>query len=74
MMIANGELEKRIVELETKTSFQEAAIADMSKMIIAQGARIERLEATFRALRDKVKDLSGEEQLPLPEHERPPHY
>jgi len=72
--MSRDELEKSIVELETKTSFQEAAISDMSKIIIAQGARIEKLEATFRALCDKVKDLSGEEQLPLPEHERPPHY
>jgi SlyX protein len=70
----NEELEQRIVELETKASFQEAAITDMSKMIIAQGLRIEKLETTFRALRDKVKDMNGEEQLPLPEHERPPHY
>lgn len=72
--MVDAELERRIVELETKTSYQEAAISDMSKMIIAQGARIEKLESTFRALRDKVKDMSGEEQLPLPEHERPPHY
>ena len=70
--MANEELEKRIVDLETKASFQEATIADMNKMIIAQGTRIEKLEATLRARRDKVKDMSGEEQLP--EHERPPHY
>jgi SlyX protein len=70
----NGESEKRLVELETKASFQEAAILDMSEMVNAQSARIDRLEATVRALRDKLKELSGEAQPSLPENERPPHY
>jgi SlyX protein len=68
------EIEARIVDLETKASFQEAALQDMSGVIAAQSARIERLETTVRALRDKLKDFSGEGQLPLPENERPPHY
>jgi uncharacterized coiled-coil protein SlyX len=68
------EYEPRLVELETKASFQEAALLDMSKLVIDQNARIDRLEATVRALRDKLKDVSGEGQLPLPENERPPHY
>jgi len=67
-------VEGRIVEIESKTAFHEAALADMSKMIIEQDARIQRLEATVRALRDKLKDVSGEGQIPLPEGERPPHY
>jgi SlyX protein len=66
--------ERRLVELETKSSYQDAALLDMSKTIVDQGASIERLETTVRALRDKLKDLSGEGQLPLPENERPPHY
>jgi SlyX protein len=66
--------ERRIVELETKVSFQEATIQDLSGMIAQQNARIERLETTVRALRDKLKEESGEGQLPLPENERPPHY
>jgi len=70
----NDDNERRLVELETKASFQEAALLDLSKLIIEQGARLDRLEATVRALRDKLKDVSGEGQSPLPEHERPPHY
>jgi SlyX protein len=66
--------ERRLVELETKSSFQEAALLDMSKLIVDQGARIEKLETTLRALREKLKDMSGEGQMPLPENERPPHY
>jgi uncharacterized coiled-coil protein SlyX len=66
--------ESRLVELETKASFQEAALLDMSKILIEQGARIEKLETTVRALRERVKEAMGEGQVPLPEGERPPHY
>jgi SlyX protein len=70
----NGEADDRIVELETKASYQEAALLDLSKAIVDQGARIDKLEATVRALRDRIKETSGEGQSPLPENERPPHY
>ena len=69
-----GGVDSRIVELETKASFQEAALLDMSKMIIDQGSRIDKLEVTVRDLREKVKEAVGEGQSPLPESERPPHY
>ncbi len=32
------------------------------------------LEATVRALREKLKEVAGEGQSPLPANERPPHY
>jgi uncharacterized coiled-coil protein SlyX len=66
--------EERLIELESKNAFQEAAILDLGKLIVDQEARIAKLETTLRALRDKVKELSGEGQIPLPEGERPPHY
>ena len=52
-----GGVDSRIVELETKASFQEAALLDMSKMIVEQGSRIDKLEVTVRDLREKVKGL-----------------
>ena len=70
----NDEIEARLVELETKASFQEAALQDMSGVIAAQNISIEKLETALRDLRDKMKELSGEGQPPLPENERPPHY
>lgn len=66
--------ERRLIDLESKNSFQESELLDMSKAIISQSARIERLEATIRDLREKVKELSGEGQPELPPDERPPHY
>jgi uncharacterized coiled-coil protein SlyX len=71
---AEGGMEGRLVELETRSAFQEAEILDLGKLILDQEARISRLEMTLKALRDKVKDMSGEGLGPLPEGERPPHY
>jgi uncharacterized coiled-coil protein SlyX len=67
-------LEHRIVDLESKNTFQEAELLEISKVLTEQNARIERLEATVRILRGKIKELSGEGQAPLLERERPPHY
>ena len=68
------DFERRLIELESKHSFQESELLDMSKAIMDQHARIERLEATVRALREKLKEVAGEGQPPLPANERPPHY
>jgi uncharacterized coiled-coil protein SlyX len=69
-----GDFEKRLIDLESKSSFQESELLDMSTALIDQSARIEKLEATIRALREKVKELAGEGQPQLPPNERPPHY
>jgi uncharacterized coiled-coil protein SlyX len=68
------DFERRLVELENKNSYQEAELLDFSKALLDQDNRIERLEASLRALRDRVKELGGEGQPPLPANERPPHY
>jgi len=69
-----GDYERRLLELENKNSYQEAELLDLSKALIDQDLRIERLETTLRALREKVKEMAGEGQAPLPVNERPPHY
>ena len=66
--------EGRLIELETKNSYQEAELLDMSKALVDQDDRIARLEATVRALRERLKELGGEGRPALPENERPPHY
>jgi uncharacterized coiled-coil protein SlyX len=74
--VADGreEMERRLLELESKSSFQESELQDMSGALVDQDARIQRLEALVRDLREKVKELAGEGQGPLPTNERPPHY
>lgn len=66
--------ERRLFELESKSSFQESELLDMSKAMMDQNARIEKLESTVRALREKLKEVAGEGQSSLPANERPPHY
>lgn len=73
-MADTGDYERRLLELENKNSYQEAELLDLSKALIDQDLRIERLETTLRALREKVKEMAGEGQAPLPVNERPPHY
>jgi uncharacterized coiled-coil protein SlyX len=68
------DVEGRLVDLETKHSYQEAAILDMSKVLIEQASRMDALEAVVRSLREKLKELAGEGLLPLPQNETPPHY
>jgi Uncharacterized protein conserved in bacteria len=67
------ELERKILELETASSFQEAAILDMNKAAMERDTRIARLEYTVRALAERVKEVA-EGRPPLPANERPPHY
>ncbi len=69
-----GDVERRLIDLETKHSFQEASMIDMSAMIVDQAARIEALESLVRSLREKVKELAGGGEGPLPANEKPPHY
>ncbi len=73
-MLEGQDLELRLIDLESKISFQESELIEMSVAVMNQDVRIERLEATVRALRDKMKELDGEGQPPLPANERPPHY
>ncbi len=74
-MTAESEsFERRLIALESEHSFQESELLDISKAIMDQYERIEVLEAIVRALREKLKEVAGEGQSPLPENERPPHY
>ena len=51
------DFERRLVEIESKASFQESELIDMSKIIRSQDTRIARLEATLHALIEKMKEL-----------------
>jgi len=65
----------RLEELETRNAYQEATIEDLSARIYDQQQQIDRLQASFESLAEKVRGLaSGGDSSPLPENERPPHY
>ena len=70
----NDETSARLTELETRNSYQEATVADLSAQVYGQQQLIERLERRLESLAEKVKGLATGEAAPLPDNERPPHY
>mgnify|MGYP000485753349 CR=1 FL=1 len=65
--------EKRIIELETKVSYHEAAIQELSDVITEQYQRIDELKLLVNHWKNQLsQDL---EAISLPTgDEKPPHY
>jgi len=67
-------LEARIVELETKLSFQEDLVQELNARIITQQSQIDKLETLSSLLKEQYKEIISS----LPEassgDEVPPHY
>jgi SlyX protein len=61
----------RVEALETKLAFQEDALQQLSDALVAQQARIDRLEAQVALL---AEQLAQAEPGGLGGDERPPHY
>ena len=66
-------LEERLVNIETKITFQEDLIEELNKTVYQQQKKLERLEAICESLASHIESLeAGNESKPA--HERPPHY
>ena len=68
-------IEERLVNIETKISFQEDLIEELNKAVYQQQQKIERLEAICEALARELRALNeaGNEGKATA-NERPPHY
>lgn len=67
--------EERLVNIETKLSFQEDVIDELNKTIYQQQKKLERLEATCEALARRISSLAESVNEIAPAgSERPPHY
>lgn len=71
--------EDRMVEIESKISFQEEALQSLSDTVYQQQKQIDRLEAVCQSLIEHIKDLSqavaeGQTGSVGGANERPPHY
>ena len=66
-------MEDRIVDLETKSAYQEHLIQELNEVIISQQKQIDHMEKSVQQLRDYIRGLG--EQQNMPEQESPPpHY
>lgn len=68
----------RLIEIETKISFQEDLIQELNKIVYQQQKKIDRLEAICSSLAEHIKDLSQtvaeRHAAGNPANEKPPHY
>lgn len=65
---------ERIIELETRLTFQDDLLQQLNSSTIEQQQRIERLEATVHKLMDRIQELREIATSAPPDNERPPHY
>ncbi|MFC1643097.1 SlyX family protein [Myxococcota bacterium] len=64
------------VELETKISYQDKAIADLNDALVDQTKTLLELKQQVAALETVVRSISQQLALGIPRlpHEKPPHY
>ncbi len=62
--------EQRLIDLETKISFQEVLIEDLQKVVNDQYLSLEKIEKNMQVLTEKLKTSDSS----LPQNEKPPHY
>lgn len=67
-------MEERLIELETKISYQDHIIGELNDVVTRQQKQIDRLEKAMAQLQDYLKQ-SAQSGLARPDEEvPPPHY
>jgi SlyX protein len=64
------DFEKRLIDLETKISFQDQTIEELHVVIYKQQKQIDQMEKMMENLKGQIK--SGESDIRP--NEKPPHY
>ena len=67
-------MQDQITELEIKVAHLEQALNELSDVMYRQQGQIERLEAGYEHLRQRVQEGGGADPGGQPEDEKPPHY
>jgi len=68
------DLNEQIIELETKSSYQEHLIQELNEVVIAQQKQVDALQLSMQRISDYLKNNQGS-QLARPDEELPPpHY
>lgn len=67
-------IEERLLNIETKLTFQEDLVEELNKMVYQQQKKLDRLEAMCESLVRHIESLAEERNVGMPTNERPPHY
>lgn len=67
-------IEKRLVNIETKITFQEDLIEELNKIVYRQQQKLNQLEAICTSLARHLQSLDESGNFSIPVNERPPHY
>jgi len=71
---SKSDLDARIIELETKLSFQEDLIQELNSHVITQQSQIDKLETLCTLLKDQYKEIVSSLPDSASGDEVPPHY
>jgi SlyX protein len=66
--------EPRLVNIESKLTFQEDLIEELNKTVYQQQQKLDHLEAVCAALARQIQSISETRNEGMPASERPPHY
>jgi SlyX protein len=67
-------IEERLVNIETKITFQEDLIEELNKTVYQQQQKLDRLEAICTTLSRHIQSLAEAGNEGKSANERPPHY
>lgn len=70
-------MEEKIIDLESKFSFQEDLLQQLNKEMLLQQRQIDALSLQLRLVREQLSELlvqDGVQHDPALEDEKPPHY
>jgi len=65
---------ERLEKLETTIAYQEQAIEDLNKTVLAQAAEIAQLKRLVGNLGERVREIADNPALAEPPEPPPPHY
>ena len=63
----------KLITLESRIAWQDAAIQDLSDVVARQQRELEQLRAWFVGLQARLAEAADADR-PIPGHEPPPHY
>lgn len=67
-------MENRLIELETKLSFQEDTIHQLSEELIRQGRELEMMRLEMERMKDRMRGMATSIIASQAEETPPPHY